>query len=362
MSGGGASHEQVALARFSELWEVDSAPPDVFEFAVAHPELTPGDKAALCAHDQIHRWPAGVPLPAETYLDRFPDIAAEKSLKLQLIVGEFACRKRQGVGPSLGDFLARFPGLCEEWRVQLAPRADETPGNGRKCAPTVTISSTAVGTDQDVAHRGAADAVSSGPSVDTGDRVPPAKIGRYRVLRVLGDGGFGRVYLAFDDDLGRNVAIKVPHRYRVSQAGDVEAYLSEARILARLEHHSIVPVYDCGRTDDGLCFVVSKYIEGGDLATKVKRGPFTFSAAAEVVATIADALHCAHMNGIVHRDIKPANILVDLRDRPYLADFGIALKEEDFGKGKTTIGTLPYMSPEQLRGEGHLVDGRSDIF
>jgi serine/threonine protein kinase/formylglycine-generating enzyme required for sulfatase activity len=265
--------------------------------------------------------------------------------------------------PSLGDLLARFPDLCEELRVQLAARPDEkTPGNGRKCAATVTISSTVVSPDQDAGRRRAADPEGSGPSVEVGEGVAPAKIGRYRVLRVLGDGGFGRVYLAFDDDLGRNVAIKVPHRYRVSQPVDVEAYLSEARILARLEHHSIVPVYDCGRTDDGLCFAVSKYIEGGDLATKVKRSPFTFAAAAEVVATIADALHCAHRNGIVHRDIKPANILVDLRDRPYLADFGIALKEEDFGKGKTTIGTLPYMSPEQLRGEGHLVDGRSDIF
>jgi serine/threonine protein kinase len=182
------------------------------------------------------------------------------------------------------------------------------------------------------------------------------------VLRVLGDGGFGRVYLSYDDDLGRHVAIKVPHRYRVSAPGDIEAYLSEARILAHLEHDAIVPVYDCGRTDDGLCFVVSKYIEGGDLATKIKQSPLTFAAAAEVVAVIADALHCAHMNGIVHRDIKPANILLDVRDRPYLADFGIALKEEDFGKEKATVGTLRYMSPEQVRGEGHLVDGRSDIF
>ena len=127
MSGAGASNERIALERFSELWEFETAPPDVFEFAVAHPGLTPGEKAALCGHDQIRRWPAGVPLPAETYLDRFPDVAAEKSLKLQLIVGEFVCSQQQGLEPSLGDLLARFPDLCEELRVQLAARGDERP-------------------------------------------------------------------------------------------------------------------------------------------------------------------------------------------------------------------------------------------
>ena len=105
----GASHEQIALEQFSELWRGETAPPDVFAFAVAHPGLTPGGKAALCGQDQIRRWPAGVPLPAETYLDRFPDVAAEKPLKLQLIVGEFVCRQQQGSEPSLGDLLAASP-------------------------------------------------------------------------------------------------------------------------------------------------------------------------------------------------------------------------------------------------------------
>ena len=85
---------------------------------------------------------------------------------------------------------------------------------------------------------------------------------------VLGKGGFGEVFLGYDDDLDRPVAIKVPRPERVSQPEDIEAYLNEARILASLDHPHIVPVYDVGRTDDGLCFVVSKFIEGSDLANK----------------------------------------------------------------------------------------------
>jgi serine/threonine protein kinase len=98
----------------------------------------------------------------------------------------------------------------------------------------------------------------------------PQSIGRYRVVRLLGKGGFGRVYLAHDDDLNRPVAIKVPNPERISRPEDVEAYLNEARILASLDHPHIVPVHDVGRTDDGLCYVVSKYVEGSDLAAKIR--------------------------------------------------------------------------------------------
>src|SRR4051812_4513573 len=95
----------------------------------------------------------------------------------------------------------------------------------------------------------------------------PTRIGRYRIVQRLGQGGFGRVYLAHDDDLDRPVAIKVPNPERISHPEDVEAFLTEARILASLDHPHIVPVHDIGRTDDGLCFVVSKLIEVSDLAT-----------------------------------------------------------------------------------------------
>src|SRR5262249_36335267 len=163
-------------------------------------------------------------------------------------------------------------------------------------------------------------------------------------------------------DLDRPVAIKVPRPERVSRPEDVDAFLNEARILASLDHPHIVPVYDVGRTDDGVCFVVSKYIEGCDLKARIEQARPSFHESANVVATVAESLHYAHTRGLVHRDIKPSNILIDAAGKPYVADFGLALRDEDFGKGGGLAGTPSYMSPEQARGEGHRVDGRSDVF
>jgi serine/threonine protein kinase len=115
------------------------------------------------------------------------------------------------------------------------------------------------------------------------------------------------VFLAYDEDLDRPVAIKIPRPDRVSCPEDIEAYLDEASIVAILDHPHIVPVHDVGRTGDGLCFVVSRYIEGSDLSTKIEEGRPSFHESALLVATVAEALHYAHTRGLVHRDIKPAN-------------------------------------------------------
>ncbi len=190
----------------------------------------------------------------------------------------------------------------------------------------------------------------------------PSKIGRYGIIRQLGQGGFGRVYLGHDDELDRPVAIKVPNPERIADLEDAEVYLKEARSLAKLDHANIVPVYDVGRTDDGHCYVVSKYINGSDLSERLTHGRPSVREAVELTALVAGALHHAHTRGLVHRDIKPANILIDASNEPWVADFGLALKDEDYGKGAKLAGTPAYMSPEQARGEGHRVDGRSDLF
>jgi serine/threonine protein kinase len=198
------------------------------------------------------------------------------------------------------------------------------------------------------------------PAAPTPDQ--PSTIGRHRVIKLLGQGGFGRVYLAHDDDLDRKVAIKVPRPDRIQRPEDVEAYLAEARTLARLDHPGIVPVHDVGRTEDGLCFAVSKFVEGTDLARLIGEARPSHRRSAVLIAEVAEALHHAHTRGLVHRDVKPANILIDTQGRPHVADFGLALRDEDYGKGTRLAGTPAYMSPEQARGEGHRVDGRSDVF
>ena len=190
----------------------------------------------------------------------------------------------------------------------------------------------------------------------------PQQIGRYRVRKILGKGGYGMVYLAYDDQLTRAVAIKVAHARLIAQASDALAYLTEARTVANLDHPNIVPVHDVGSTEEFPCYVVSKFIDGTDLFNRLKKSRMSLDEAVDLVATVAEALHHAHTQGLVHRDIKPGNILLDKCGKPYVADFGLALREQDFGSGPNYTGTPAYMSPEQARGEGHRVDGRSDLF
>jgi clan AA aspartic protease (TIGR02281 family) len=188
----------------------------------------------------------------------------------------------------------------------------------------------------------------------------PSRIGRYKIEKVLGSGGFATVFLGFDEELQRPVAVKLLATKGVAVAD----YLKDGRIPANFDHPNIVPVHDAGQTADGLLYVVSKYIEGTNLRARIQQKAFSAADSAELIATVAEALHYAHTRGVVHRDIKPENILIDGKGKTYVADFGIALRDEEFGKGPDNqlIGTPSYMSPEQARGEGNLVDGRSDVF
>jgi serine/threonine protein kinase/formylglycine-generating enzyme required for sulfatase activity len=205
--------------------------------------------------------------------------------------------------------------------------------------------------------------IEAGPAPGADDHARlPERIGRYRVEWLLGQGGFGLVFLAYDEQLLRKVAVKVPHARLVSCLADADLYLTEARTVAGLDHPGIVPVYDVGSTAEFPCYVVSKYIDGDTLAAKLGQKRYTIVEAAELVATVAEALHYAHKQGLVHRDVKPGNILIDPAGKPFVVDFGLALREQDLGQGPRYAGTPSYMSPEQARGEGHRVDGRSDIF
>ncbi len=191
----------------------------------------------------------------------------------------------------------------------------------------------------------------------------PAHIGRYQVERILGKGGFGLVYLAHDPQLDRKVAIKVPRLERVVMKERIQDLEAEARRAAGLAHPGIVGVYDVGQDVQTPFYMVTQYIDGKTLHELIASCPLDHGQTARIVAWVADALQYAHSRGFVHRDLKPSNILVDPKQRPHIADFGLALHEDEQRSYLGTVsGTPAYMSPEQVRGESHHLDGRSDVW
>ena len=192
---------------------------------------------------------------------------------------------------------------------------------------------------------------------------PPVALGKYKVVRRLAAGAFGEVYEGLDPEMRRPVAIKLPTAALLETKQAREQFLHEARSVARLRHANIVTVHDFGQETSGRCYLVYDFIEGTNLAERLKSGPLPPVEAALLVAQVGEALHYAHLQGLFHRDIKPANILLDRKGRPFVTDFGIAVREEDLLRERgSRAGTPHYMSPEQVRGEGHLIDGRSDIY
>ncbi len=192
---------------------------------------------------------------------------------------------------------------------------------------------------------------------------PPPVFGRYEVRRTLGTGGFGAVYLGHDSQLDRPVAIKVLHAGPVRSPTESDQSLLEARKLAKLRHPGIVTVHDVG-VHDGQVYIVSDFLDGPDLDRWLSTNRPTWPEAARIAAAVADALAHAHARLIVHRDVKPANILFTADRQPVLVDFGLALDEGQAGGGAKGIvsGTPSYMSPEQVSGTAHRIDGRTDIY
>jgi len=191
------------------------------------------------------------------------------------------------------------------------------------------------------------------------------KIGKYKILGILGKGGMGIVYKALDPDIERDVAIKTI-RFDTFTDGtekdDLMArFMREARAAGKLAHPNIVTIYEVGREKD-VTYIVMQYIEGQNLQGLMHSGKkFSSQEIIELMRPICHSLDYAHENGIVHRDIKPANIMIDKSGKPFLADFGVARVETStMTQAGTAVGTLSYMSPEQIQGQ--TVDGRSDIF
>jgi len=193
----------------------------------------------------------------------------------------------------------------------------------------------------------------------------------YEIIAPLGEGGMGEVYLARDTKLGRRVAIKVLPSNSVESEEANGRLLREAQSAAKLDHPNICTIHEISGVD-GRQFIVMQYVEGKSLAAKIKDGSLTGQESIHIAAQIANALATAHSSGIIHRDIKPANIIINEKGEAKILDFGLAKQvtkggigaesatAEMFSTKGAVLGTVPYMSPEQVKGEK--LDGRTDIF
>ena len=184
------------------------------------------------------------------------------------------------------------------------------------------------------------------------------KLDKYTLLEEIGRGGYGTVYRAMDDSLQIERAVKILHPTLVADPTFIERFREEARLVARLKHPNIAPVYDLGE-DQGRIFLAMEYFSGGSLKDVLsKGGPIPFDEALEILQQVASALDYAHKQDLVHRDVKPGNLLFDDKGNAYLTDFGFA-KSLASADGSTTmsltggiLGTPAYMAPEAWDGEG----------
>ena len=188
------------------------------------------------------------------------------------------------------------------------------------------------------------------------------KIGRYEIKSTLGRGGMATVFRAYDPRFERDVAVKVLPQALLHDPQFRVRFEREAKTIALLEHHAIVPVYDFGE-ESGQPYIVMRMMTGGTLSDRLEKEHLSHEQVAGIISRLAQALDAAHNQGIIHRDLKPGNILFDKYGNAYLSDFGIVRLTDSSANltGSAIIGTPVYMSPEQIQGD-QAVDGRSDIY
>ncbi len=282
---------------------------------------------------------------------------------LNELIAEYLRRVDGGEELDPDEFIAPHPEAAESFRQYLEDAAfvdglkesraarGEGPSAGRDTAGSPAVEETIP------------------PSyVSLGRRPTPEvrEFGRYRLVRLLGQGAMGAVYLAEDPELQRQVALKIPKFLEDEDAKSRERFYREARAAATLNHPSICQVHDIGE-QDGTPFIAMAYVRGKPLSQFVAKRQWPERDVAKLLRKIALALDEAHAQGIVHRDLKPTNIMLDQRHEPIVMDFGLAGRvsrpgEEKLTHARALLGTPAYMSPEQARGDMAQVGPPSDVY
>lgn len=242
---------------------------------------------------------------------------------------------------------------------------DATVNNGLAALPVPTRQANVAGSgiEGNVSHAEPAPGASTG-SLATDS--PPTEFGRYRILRTLGSGAMGTVYLAEDDQVQRQVALKIPKYIDGIGSELLDRLYREARSAGNLRHPGICPVFDIGEID-GQHFIAMAYIKGQPLSHLTESGRTQkVVEVTRIVQKIALAMAAAHKQGVIHRDLKPANVILDTEGEPVVTDFGLARRKVDH-EGRLTqpgmvIGSPAYMSPEQVDGDNTQVGPSADIY
>jgi predicted Ser/Thr protein kinase len=291
--------------------------------------------------DLRRRWRCGKPVALESYLTTYPELGTPRTASLDLLHAEYAARLECGAPADVAEFARRF----SRNPAEVAQRFQPT-----QAAPAV--------------HEAATLAPAATPSpapVRFGGL--PEHFGRYHILKQLGRGGMGAVYLANDGHLDRLVALKVPH-FSPDDATALERFHREAKAAATLTHPNLCPVYDVGAID-GVHYLTMPYIEGRPLSDLV-RSDMPEAYAADLVRRLALALEGAHQKGIIHRDLKPGNIMLNERGDPVVMDFGLARRanrdDVRLTQSGIVVGTPAYMPPEQLEGAGAPLGPACDVY
>jgi HEAT repeat protein/serine/threonine protein kinase len=319
---------------------------------------------ALVKIDLERSWQSGRRTSLEDYLRAYPELGTTDTVPFELVRAEHELRRRHEGTEAAGALATRFPRHAAELSRWLTSQKGATalPGPARETVGPRAARETVRGARESASPQHPSTLPGEGTA--SGQRSLPEQFGRYRILKKLGQGGMGTVYLAQDGELQRSVALKVPLFSEEDQQARAR-FRREAQAAATLRHPNLCPVYDVGEID-GIHYLTMAYIEGRPLSA-VLRGsrPLSQRQAALLLRKLAAALREAHSHGIIHRDLKPANVLLDRSGEPVITDFGLARRavpgDVRLTKSGAILGTPAYMAPEQVSGTSE-VGAVSDLY